>query len=131
MKAKQLRKLDKALSVVIVIFGIIAFLSFFGMIGGVGNYDLASETHQIMTPEEQHRTNMIILWSTISLVVSGAVIWFCDSLQQAVVEELECRKQRYLARKEKERIEQERIEEHRAEQWRKNFEVIDNFRSHG
>lgn len=131
MKVKQLKKLDKALSVAIVIFGIIAFLSLFGMIGGVGNYDLAAETHTVMTPEKQHETDMIILWSTISLVVSGAVIWFCDLLQQAVVEELEYRRQKYLARKEKERIEQEKIEEHRAEQWRKSFEVIDNFRSHG
>ena len=131
MKAKQLRKLDKALSVAIVIFGIIAFLSVFGMIGGVGNYDFADEAHIIMTPEEQHETDMIILWSTISFVVSGVVIWFCEKLQQAIVEELECRKQRYLARKEKERIEQERIAEQRAEQWRKNFEVLNNFRSHG
>lgn len=94
MKTKKLRKIHKVLKFTTIICGIICGLSFFAMYGAIGTFDLATETHTILSKAEETQANMILLIGGISMVVSGLIAIFCEKLKNAIADELDQRRER-------------------------------------
>lgn len=94
MKTKKLRKIHKVLKFTTIICGIICGLSFFAMYGAIGTFDLATETHTILSEAEEAQANMMLLIGGISMVVSGLIVISCEKLKNAIADELDQRRER-------------------------------------
>lgn len=108
MKTRDLKKLNKIFGIIVNVFAIIGFIAFFGMAGGIGHFDYVDEAHIIMSAEETRQTYLLIIISTLVMIVATIVICFFDKLNDAIASELRHRKNKHIARKEREYEEYER-----------------------